>query len=818
MFLEDLTAVLKSLPACSLLVGDVNIDLNPNNDSFYSHTTRTYLDILSNFEFFNTISTPTRFGDHKNSIIDHLIVNRLKSGIKTCTVDYLLADHQPCIGSVDICTHRPKQKLSVYTKTNYVALKENLESQDWNSIIDGNCSETSMKNFLTTFNDIAKSSSCEVKSKVHKINFKQPWMTPTLYSLLQKRSQLHAMTKKEPFNDTLKTKYCKFRNYVSNTIKSAKTSYLSKKFEECKSNNNEKWKFITNLITKKDTEQSPSLIKKQDDAGTTIEITEPSEIVESFNEFFVSVGEKLASTLPESPRSFDYYFEQVPENRYFEFYEIGPPEILSIIDSLETKKATGHDMISTRAIKENRSTLLPVLVELVNLIIKCSHFPDSIKIARVKPLFKKGCKYDMTNYRPISILSCISKIAEKVLCNQIREHLENNDLLTVKQYGFRPMKNTSLAINDFLEQIYRRLDQSLETQAIFLDFSKAFDTINHDILLGKLRFYNFNDSAIKLIKSYLTNRKQFVKIESQESTLKSISLGVPQGSVLGPLLFLIYINDLVNVSPAFNYILFADDTNLLCDNHLFTQSELVKIQEWCCANKLIINFSKTQQIIFRNPQKRIQLDNYEIQDLKIVDHCKFLGVVLDQHCRFNFHIEGIIHKISFLLMMFRFLTRFFDEKTMVNLYYSFIYPHLIYGIEFWGHAPEYLISKLLISQKKALRVIVKQPPNSHISHKFNDLKIMPISMLFKFRLVIFYNRHVLSIKDNYNLTEKDHQMVTRKNLKNPIKTIKIKSEKGKRSMFFTAANLYGELAWDLRDLPCGVFGKQLAARLWELGG
>ena len=143
--------------------------------------------------------------------------------------------------------------------------------------------------------------------------------------------------------------------------------------------------------------------------------------------------------------------------------------------------------------------------------------------------------------------------------------------------------------------------------------------------------------------------------------------------------------------PAFNFILFADDTNLLCDHHLLTQSELVKIQEWYCAN-------------------------YEIQDLKIVDHCKFLGVVLDQHCRFHFHIEGIIHKISFLLMIFRFLTRFFDEKTMVNLYYRLMYPHLIYRIEFWGHAPEYLMSKLLISQKKALRVIVKQPPNLHISH------------------------------------------------------------------------------------------------------
>ena len=174
---------------------------------------------------------------------------------------------------------------------------------------------------------------------------------------------------------------------------------------------------ITNLITIKDTKHSLSLIKKRDATGITIEITEPSDIRVSFNEVFVSLGANLGSTLPESPCSFEYYFEEVPGNGYFEFYEIGSPEILSIKDSLETKKATGYDMMSTRAIKENRSTLLPVLVELVGKIIKTSHFPDSIEIGRVKPLFKKWCKYNMTNYRPISILSCISKIAEKVSRN-----------------------------------------------------------------------------------------------------------------------------------------------------------------------------------------------------------------------------------------------------------------------------------------------------------------------------------------------------------------------------------------------------------------
>ena len=282
--------------------------------------------------------------------------------------------------------------------------------------------------------------------------------------------------------------------------------------------------------------------------------------------------------------------------------------------------------------------------------------------------------------------------------------MEFGVLLTDHQYGFRSNKNTTLAINEFLETIYQYLDQSKAIQTIFLDFSKAFDTVNHQILLNKLPFYNFNESAVNLIKSYLSNRKQYVKIQTESSAMQTITMGVPQGSVLGPLLFLIFINDLVKVSPAFKYVLFADDTNLLSQNPETTQSELLKIHQWCLANKLVINFSKTMQIIFRNPQKTIDQETFILPTIALVQETKFLGIVLDQHCSFESHIRKIEHKISFLLLMFRHLTKILDLKTMINLYYSFIYPHLIYGVEFWGHAGDNLLNRLLICQKKALRI------------------------------------------------------------------------------------------------------------------
>lgn len=336
--------------------------------------------------------------------------------------------------------------------------------------------------------------------------------------------------------------------------------------------------------------------------------------------FFTNVGPKLAAEITNTNNAnfMDYLHNPILHN--FAFKPISDETITNILDSLKPKPSCGNDGISTKLLKVIKQEICKPLTIIINQSLATGIFPDPLKIAKVIPLYKKGDRTSLDNYRPISILPSISKIFERVMFNQINTYFSSHNLYYNGQYGFRDKHSTQLAALELIDRISQELDQGMTPINVYLDLSKAFDTLDHNILLSKLQFYGFRNSALEFCKSYLSNRKQFVQINNAKSSEADITMGVPQGSILGPLLFIIYMNDIIRSSNSFKFIMFADDTTLFTTlksnghHDIYNErlnSELEKISIWLKVNKLSLNVKKTKAMVFHMPQKRFSFLSFE---------------------------------------------------------------------------------------------------------------------------------------------------------------------------------------------------------------
>lgn len=456
----------------------------------------------------------------------------------------------------------------------------------------------------------------------------------------------------------------------------------------------------------------------------------PYKIANEFNDFYTTIATKLVTKI-KTNKSFGEFLDPKQQNSMF-ISPVTIDEIELCIKELDSKKASDIYGMSAKFLKIMTSEISEPLCMIFNESFSKGIFPDHMKLAMILPFYKGGSKLEVSNYRPVSVLPIISKILEKLMLQRLTSFMEKNKIIYEHQFGFQKNKSTTLAVVDLYTKIVDTLDKGNYACSVFLDFAKAFDTVNHKILVSKLENYGIRGTVKQWFESYLNNRKQTVKIGNTFSDEKQITCGVPQGSILGPILFLLYINDIKNSAKQIQFFLFADDTSTYLTHKNIEElekiynKELKKVKNWLDANKLSLNVSKSNMILFKkNRTKTNQKLTIKIMDeeIKEKEYTKYLGILIDNKLTWKQHINHVNLKVTKGLAILYKLRNYVSEQILRMLYFSFIQPHIDYGLLIWGNATTTNLKPIKKKIEKAVRIISFKNKQSPTEPLFDKLRI-----------------------------------------------------------------------------------------------
>ena len=512
-------------------------------------------------------------------------------------------------------------------------------------------------------------------------------------------------------------KYTDYRRILKRTRKNVKTKYYSGKFLEVKGDCKKTWELINRIRGKRKRQIKPSFNINNE------KITNRRIIANEFNKYFVSLASNLNEayndigelSLNRLPSFYDYLPRSSSSSIYL--HDCTPDEVSKIISELKNGKSSD---IPIHVVKQSSHIISPLLSVLYNECMKDGIFPDDLKIGRISPIYKKDNEELLENYRPVSTLAVFGKIFEKIIYKRLYSFFQSQNTLYENQYGFRRGHSTSHALNFSVNYVESCLKKRQHVLGIFIDLSKAFDTVPHQELLSKLENYGIRGNANKLIASYLSNRFQYVSVLGEDSEKLPVLYGVPQGSCLGPLLFIIYINDISRSTELGKFVLFADDTNIFvaddCKKRVYEKANRILhlVHLYMKCNLLHINIKKCCYIHFKPSRAKVEPDPSDAEEsiltlnntvIKRVSEAKFLGVIIDEQLKWNAHVRALNSKLKCEIGKLCRIRKIVPKDQYKELYHTLFESHLGFGISVWGGISNNKIGPLFITQKKCIRIM-----------------------------------------------------------------------------------------------------------------